>query len=47
MVEPPAGGAWGPTRILITRLQSLGYVVTEWRGTTHELEITGSSLQAR
>ena len=39
-IEPPEGGAWGPTRMLIVRLQQLGYTVTEWRGTKHELEIT-------
>jgi hypothetical protein len=39
-IEPPEGGAWGPTRMLIVRLQRLGYTVTEWRGTKHELEIT-------
>jgi len=43
-IEPPEGGAWGPTRALITRLQALGYTVTEWRVLgVPELEITGAS----
>jgi hypothetical protein len=28
-IEPPEG--WGPTRVLISRLEQLGYHVQEWR----------------